>query len=159
MLHEPLHIFTNSLNSIYLIKMQIKYPSLYNNHPNKTILKEFVTQLEHRLQSLIIYKVKAHSNIQSNEIVGELAKDGRHLIHSLSLLQYEHAHLTSYFLHKDKWKGIMARTPYKRHVRHLQRYFIKYKNETYLRDLVENFSNINKWTNDENIEQISSNNF
>ena len=133
--HETSHIFTDNLNSIYLIKIQITYPSQHNNHPNKIILSEIVTQLQRRIQPLTIYKVRAHSRIQGNEIANELAKNGRHLIHSPPSLRYEHAHSTPYYLHKDEWKGNMARTPYKGPIRHLQRYLIKHTNETYLKDL------------------------
>jgi hypothetical protein len=36
--YEPAHIFTDSLNSLYLINTQIKHPTQQNNHPDKTIL-------------------------------------------------------------------------------------------------------------------------
>ena len=156
--HEPSHIFTDSLNSIYLIKLQIIHLSQHNNHLHKTILSEIVTQLQHQIQPLTIYKVRAHSGIHSNEIADELAKDGRHLIHSPPSFQYEHAHSTPYYLHKDKWKRNMVRTLYKGSIRHLQRYFIKHTNETYLKDTAIFFPNIDKWTSDENIDQITSNN-
>ena len=90
-----------------------------------------------RLEFLTILK----ANIQGNEIANELLKDGRHLIYNLPFFPYEHA----YFLYKDKWKRNMPRTPYKRSVRHLQKKFIKYTNDTYkhLEELAENFSNRN----------------
>ena len=44
--NEPMHIFIDSLNSIYLFNTQIKHPSLHNNHPNKTILFEMIQMLQ-----------------------------------------------------------------------------------------------------------------
>ena len=138
--YKPSHIFTNSLNSIYLIKTQINHPSLYNNHPDKTIPLEIITQLQHQIQPLTIYTKSKPT--QGNEISDKLAKDGRHLILSPPYLPYKHAHSTPYYLHKDKWKRNMVRTPYKGPVRNLQTYLIKHTNKTYLKDLAKNFSNI-----------------
>jgi hypothetical protein len=33
--HEPAHIFTDSLNSIYLLLMQIKHPTCHTSHPDQ----------------------------------------------------------------------------------------------------------------------------
>ena len=43
--NKPIHIFTDCLNELYVIKTQIKNPTLYNNHLNVTILKEIVELL------------------------------------------------------------------------------------------------------------------
>jgi hypothetical protein len=43
--NEPAHIFTNSLNSLYLINTQIKHPTQQNNHPDKTIIASIVNML------------------------------------------------------------------------------------------------------------------
>ena len=80
---------------------------------------KIVTQFQSRIQSLIIYKIRAHLGIHGNEIANKFAKDGRHLIHSLPFLPYKHAHSTPYFLHKDKWKGNMARIPFKGPIRNI----------------------------------------
>jgi hypothetical protein len=42
---EPVFIFTDSLNSLYLLNTQIKHPSLHNNHPDKTILTQIIEML------------------------------------------------------------------------------------------------------------------
>jgi hypothetical protein len=39
---EPINIFTNRLNSLYLINTQIRHPSTHNNHLDKTILQDIV---------------------------------------------------------------------------------------------------------------------
>ena len=38
--NEVVHIFTNCLNGLYIIRTQIKHPTLHNNHLDKTILQE-----------------------------------------------------------------------------------------------------------------------
>jgi hypothetical protein len=43
---QPVYIFTDSLNSLYLINTQIKQPTQQNNHPNKTILASTVNLLK-----------------------------------------------------------------------------------------------------------------
>ena len=43
--NEPAHIFTDCLNGLYVIKNQIKHPTLHNNHPDKTIWEEIVNLL------------------------------------------------------------------------------------------------------------------
>ena len=72
--NEPVHIFTNSLNSLYLLNTQIKTSFSQNNHLDKIILLEMVTMLQQRTQLVTIYKVHAHSNISSYEKVDSLAK-------------------------------------------------------------------------------------
>ena len=53
--NEPVHIFTNSLNLLYLLNTQIKHLSLHNNHLDKTIILEMVTMLQKRIHQLTIY--------------------------------------------------------------------------------------------------------
>jgi ribonuclease HI len=74
---EPVCIFTDSLNSLYLINTQIRHPSTHNNHQDKTILQEIVTMLLQRTQPTSLHKVKAHTNFTGNEIANALAKRER----------------------------------------------------------------------------------
>ena len=156
--NEPVHIFTDSLNSLYLLNTQIKHPSLHNNHPDKTILIQIIQMLQLRTQPTSLYKVKAHSNITRNEIVDTLTKNGRHKQHSLPTEPHKFAHSTPYYFYKDEWIG-MHYTPYKGSIRIFQRYLIKYTTENHLTELARHFPNINKWTSDVNIDNISSNIF
>ena len=139
---EHVHIFTASLNSLYLLNTQIKHPSLHTNHPDKTILFEMVQMLQQITHTLTIYKVRAHFNIIDNDKADELAKVGHELEHRLSILPYEDAHSMPYFLHEDFWLGSMSRIPYKGPIRHLQKY-----------------PYINKWSNDPNIDNEPFNTF
>ena len=69
--NEPVHIFTDCLNGLYVIKTQIKHLTLHNNHPDKTILQEIVKLLQQRTQPITLYKVRAHANILGNEKADE----------------------------------------------------------------------------------------
>ena len=72
--NESVHIFTNNLNSLYLLNTQIRHSSLHTNYPDKTILLEMVQMLQQRTNTLTIYKVRVHSNIASNDKANEVAK-------------------------------------------------------------------------------------
>jgi hypothetical protein len=114
--------------------------------------------LQTRTQPIALHKVKAHANITRNEIVEVLVKSGYTKPHSLPNEPYEHAYSIPYYLHKDEWIG-MHYTPYKGPIRNFQRYLQKYTTDTHLTELARNFHNIHKWTNDTNIDNISSNTF
>ena len=114
--------------------------------------------LQTRTHSTHFNKVKAPSNITGNKIVDTLAKRGPLKLHSLPQEPHEHAYPTPYYLHKGKWIG-MHNTPYKGPIRNFQSYLQKYTTENHLIELVRNFPNIHKWTNDANIDNISSNEF
>jgi hypothetical protein len=146
-LEEPVFIFTDSLNFLYLLNIQMKHPSLHNNHPDKTILTQIIEILQSRIQPTSLHKVKAHTNIIGNEIVDTLAKNGRHKQHSLPTVPHEFVHSTPYYFHKDEWIG-MHYTPYKGHIRNFQQYLIKYTTKNHLTKLARNFPNIHKWTSD-----------
>jgi hypothetical protein len=140
---EPIYIFIDSLNSLYLINTQIRHPSQHNNHPDKIILS---------------HKVKVHTNITGNETADELAKRGRLKAHSLLAESHEFAHASPYYLHKDEWIG-MHYTPYKGPIHNFQNYLKQHTTDTRLKKLAGNFPNIHKWTSDTNIDNISSNTF
>jgi hypothetical protein len=129
--NEPIYIFTDSLNSLYLINTQLRHPLAHNSHPDKTILSHIAAMLQARTQPTILHKVKAHANITGNEIVDALAKRGHRKPHSLPNEPHEHAHSTPYYLHKDEWIG-MHYTPYKGPIRNFQRYLQKYTTDTHL---------------------------
>ena len=71
--NKLVHIFTDSLNSLYLLNIQIKHPSIHNNHSSKTFLLEMVEMLQQRTHPLTIYKLHAHSNIHGNKKIDVLA--------------------------------------------------------------------------------------
>jgi hypothetical protein len=155
---EPIYIFIDSLNSLYLINTQIRHPSQHNNHPDKIILSQIVNMLQSRTQPISLHKVKVHTNITGNETADELAKRGRLKAHSLLAESHEFAHASPYYLHKDEWIG-MHYTPYKGPIHNFQNYLKQHTTDTRLKKLAGNFPNIHKWTSDTNIDNISSNTF
>jgi hypothetical protein len=66
---EPIYIFIDSLNSLYLINTQIKHPSAHTNHSNKPILSKIAEMLQPRIHPTHLHKVKAYSNIIGIKIV------------------------------------------------------------------------------------------
>ena len=110
--NELVHIFTDNLNSLYILNTQIKRPSIHNNHFDKTILLEMIT-LHQRTYPLTIYKVRAYSNIRGNDKVDILAKEGNKQEHKHPCFPNKHAYSTLYYLYKDFWLGNMTKTPYK----------------------------------------------
>ena len=106
----PAHIFTDCLNGLYVIKTQIKHPTLHNNHPNKTILQEIVELLQQKTQFTTLYKVRALANIEGNEKADKLAKIGRKKGHFDAIYPLEFAHSTPYYYQRDWWHS-MSETP------------------------------------------------
>ena len=150
--NEPTHIFTNCLNGLYVIKTQIKHPTLHNNHPNKTILQEIVELLQQRTQLSTLYKVRAHANIDGNEKANKLAKIGREKGHYDAIHPHEFAHSTPYYYQKDWWHS-MSKTPNKGPIRFLEKNLIKYDQRNHLEIAAILFSNIDKWITDEKYRQ------
>jgi ribonuclease HI len=141
--HEPTYIFTDSLNSLYLLNTQLKHPTLHNNHPDKTILASIISMISAHTQPLSLFKVRAHTHIYGNDQADQLAKAGNTLPHHPPLYPFEHAHSTPYYLHKDSWFS-MANTPYKGPIRNLHRYITKQDTENNLQKLANSFPNICK---------------
>ena len=156
--NEPAHIFTDCLNGLYNIQTQLKHPTQYNNHPDKTILQDIVTLLQQRTQPTSLYKVRAHANIDGNEKADELAKEGRDKDYHNAALPHEFAHSTPYYFQRDWWHS-MDETPDKGPIRFLEKHIIKYDKENNLRDIATNFPNINKWISNTDIGDKLSNEF
>jgi hypothetical protein len=122
------------------------------------MLASIVSLMQTRTQPLFLHKVRAHFNIYGNNKADELAKAGNELPHRPPLSDYEHVHLTPYYLHKDWWFS-MSQTPYKGPIRHLQAYIDKCDRKCNLEILANSFPNIRKWTIDKNINKMTSTDF
>ena len=98
---EPAHIFTDCLNVLYVLNIQIKHPTLRNSHPYKNILESMTTMLQSRTQITTLHKVKAHANVNGNVQANTLTKIGCELDHRDAAMRHEHAHPTPYYLQTD----------------------------------------------------------
>jgi ribonuclease HI len=97
--HELAHIFTDSLNSLYLINTQIKHLTQQNNHLDKTILALIVKLLKNRTAPATLHKVRAHTNIKGNEEANKLVKEGSKIDpeNDMPTQAHENAHSTPYW--------------------------------------------------------------
>ena len=155
---KPTYIFTDCFNELYVIKIQIKYPALHNNHPDKTILQEIVELLQQTTQPTTLYKVRAHTNIEGNEKANELAKEGREKEHIDTNNPHKFAHSTPYYYQKDWWHS-MDETPDKGPIRFLEKHIIKHDKKHNLEIIATNFPNIDKWITNEDIDNELSNEY
>jgi ribonuclease HI len=116
--NELAHIFTDSLNSLYLINTQIKHPTQLKNHPDKTILESIINMLKNRTATTHLHKVRAHTNIIGNEEADKLAKEGRKivLVSDIPFHPHESAHSTPYWWYRNDDH------PYRGPIRHLKSY-------------------------------------
>jgi hypothetical protein len=73
---QDTQIFTNSLNSIYLIHNHMRHPSSQHNHPDKLLIAAIVNHITWSTHKITIQKVRAHTSIIGNEIVEQLANIG-----------------------------------------------------------------------------------
>ena len=156
--NEPAHIFTESLNGLYVIKTQIKHSTMHNNHPDKTILQKIVDLLQQRTQPTTLYKVRAHANILGNEKVDELAKEGREKEQINATNPHKFAHSTAYYYQKDWWHS-MDETPDKGPIRFLEKHIIKHNRKYNLEIITTEFPNIDKWIANEDIDNELSNEY
>ena len=156
--HEPTHIFTDCLNCLYVTNTHIKHPTHHNNHADKSILTNMVIMLKNRIQSIIIYKVKSHINIEGNEQAYILTKSGTKKRYKFASKPYEFEHTTPYYFHKDEWPCPTKR-PDKGHVRCLETYIQKHDREKNPKIMTQKFPYISKWTTNLDIDNELSNKF
>jgi ribonuclease HI len=70
------HLFTYSINIIYLINNHIHHPTSQHHHPDKLLIATIVRQIYWTPHKVHIHKVRAHTGITGNELVDELANEG-----------------------------------------------------------------------------------
>jgi hypothetical protein len=130
--HEPPHIFTDNLSSLYLINTQIKHPTQQNT----------------------LHKVRAHTNVIGNKEADKLAKESSkiELENDMPTQPHEDAYSTPY------WWCREDDHPYKGPIRHPKSYLEKVEKESN-EELAKTFDNINKWVNDPHINNKIFNNF
>jgi hypothetical protein len=121
-------------------------------------LENMVKMLISRTQPTTLHKIKAHANIEGNDIADALAKQGRELDHRDANAPYEHAHPTPYYLQKDWWHSIQE-TPDKGPIRHLSKYIHKHDNEHNPTIIANQTHQLHKWLENDDIDKILSNDF
>jgi ribonuclease HI len=89
---EPIYIFIDSLNSIYLINARLRHPTSQNNHPDKLLLQEITNHIKDKTSPLYIHNARAHKNILGNEEADKLAKKGAELKTISITKQHYNAH-------------------------------------------------------------------
>ena len=95
---QDTHIFTDNLNSIYLIHNYIRHPSSQHNHLDKYLIAAIVNHITWSAHKITIQKVKAHTCIISNEIADQLANMGALLDKPTNIPRIHTAHTTPYWL-------------------------------------------------------------
>ena len=111
-----------------------------------------------RTQPTTMHKIKAHTNIEGNDLVDALAKHGRELYHKDFATPYEHAHPTLYYSQKDWWHSMQEKLD-KGPIRHLSKQILKHDNEHNLTSIATQTHQIHKWLENDDIDKILSNGF
>ena len=70
------HVFTISLNIIYLINNHIHHPTSQLYHPDKLLIAAIVRQIYWTPHKIHIHKVRARTGITGNVIADDLANEG-----------------------------------------------------------------------------------
>ena len=92
------HIFTDSVNSIYLLSNHIQHPTSQHHHPDKILIAAIIHQNYLTPHFVHIHKVRAHTGIKGNEIAYTLANE-RTNKEKLTPTPHIHiAHTTPYWL-------------------------------------------------------------
>ena len=152
---DPTYIFIDSLNSIFLINMQLRHSSFQINHPNKLMLQEIITHIKNKQSPLYIHKVKAHKNILGNEEVDKLARKRSELETTSITKQYHNAHTSPYWLLKAE--PYQYDHPFKDPIRSYQKYLEKRELKKQ-KEIATKLPYIDKWINNKEIELNDSNN-
>jgi ribonuclease HI len=153
---EPTYIFTDNLNSIYLINTHLKHPTSHNNHPDKLLLQEITHHIQNRTVVLYIHKVKAHKDIAGNEEADRLAKIGAKEEDIPITEAHHNAHISPYWLHRaiPKQHGKPSKDP----IRNFQK-FLKDSELEQQKELATKFTYIDKWVNNKEMDLEDSNDF
>ena len=93
---QDIHIFTDSLNSIYLIHNHIRHPSSQHNHPDKLLISAIVNHITWSTHKITIHKVRAHTCIIGNDTADQLVNNVALLDKHTNTPRIHAAHTTPY---------------------------------------------------------------
>ena len=147
------HIFTDSLNSIYLINNHIQHPTSQHHHPDKLLIAALINQIYWTPHMVHIHKVRAHTGISGNEMADTLANMGT-LQDKPDITPRIHiARTTPYWL---------ASCPTGTHdgaIRNLHTFITKEHENRECALAIQKYPYVNKWISNEQIHQKLSNHF
>jgi ribonuclease HI len=152
--NEKTHIFTDSLNSIYLINTHLKHITAHNNHLDKLLLDQIRDQIIVRKHHTMIQKVKVHIEISGNEAVDVLAKQGTDkptINLEIDFKEHYRSYTRPYMLIKQKETDKL-----KTKVRNLEAYLKKHQKEHQQASILSKYANIQKWNNNKINHKLSN---
>ena len=148
-----MHIFTDSLNSIYLINNHIQHPTSQHHHPDKLLIAAIIHQIYWTPHMIHIHKVRAHTRISGNEIADTLANVGT-LKDKLDKTPHIHiAHAT------PNWLATSPMATHDGAIRNLHTFIMKDHENRETTSARQKFPYVDKWLSNEQINQKLSNHF
>jgi ribonuclease HI len=152
------HIFTDSLNSIYLINNHIQHPTSQHPtsqhyHPDKLLIAAIVRKIYWTPHKIYIHKVRAHTGITGNEIADDLANEGNNLEKPE---QTPHIHIacpTPY------WLASCPTCTHDGAIRNLRTFITKAHDNLEAALALNKFPYVDKWLSNTHINQKLSNHF
>ena len=147
------HIFTDSLNSIYLINNHIQHPTSQHHHPDKLLIAAIVRKIYWTPHKIHIHKVRAHTGITGNELADALANEGTNLEKPEQTPHIHIARPTPYWL---------ASCPTGTHdgaIRNLRKFITKEHDNRETTIARNKFPYVDKWVSNTQINQKLSNHF
>ena len=141
------HIFTDSLNNIYLINNHIQCPTSQHHHPDKLLIAAIVRQIYWTPHLIHIHKVRAHTGIRGNEEADILANEGTLKEKPTNTPHIHVAHATPY------WLASCPTTTHNGAIRNIHKFIIKEHNNRKMAVAQRKFPYLEKWLANEQINQ------
>ena len=147
------HIFTNSLNNIYLINNHILHPTSQHHHPDKLLIAAIIHQIYWTPHKISIHKVRAHTCIKGNEIADTLANEGNLQEKPTPTPHIHLAHASPY------WLASCPTTTHDGSIRNLHTFVTKEHDYRKVGNARIKFPYVDKWLSNTQINQKLSNHF
>ena len=147
------HIYTDSLNNIYLISNHIQHPTSQHHHPDKLLIAAIIHQINWTPHLIQIHKVWAHTCIIGNNTVDTLANEGA-LKEKPNATPHKHiAHATPY------WSASCPIATRDDAIRNMQTFVTKAHNHRQVRTTQHKYPYIEEWLSNDQINQKLSKHF
>ena len=145
------HIFTNSLNNIYLINNHIQHPTSQHHHPNKLLIAAIIHQIYWTPHLIYIHNVRAHTGITKNEIADTLANEGTLKEKPTATPHIHLAHATPY------WLASCTTATNDGAIKNLHTFVTKVHDNRKVKAAQNKFPYVDKWLSNTQINQKLSN--